>query len=195
MLEYVKGEIVELTPTQVIIDNAGLGYCINISLSTYSAIQGKDRVKLYLYEAIREDAFVLFGFSDKAEREMFLLLISVSGVGAGSARMILSSFTVPELQTAILSGDERAIKSVKGIGLKTAGRIIIDLKDKVSALGQPEIREQSAVAVSEVADEALSALVMLGFNQVAVRKTVASIIKASPSSTVEEIIKKALKML
>lgn len=198
MLEYIKGDVVELSPTCAIIENAGLAYNINISLSTYSSIQDKSSVKLYLYEAIREDAFVLYGFSDKKEREMFMLLISVSGVGAGTARMILSTFTVDELQTAIMAGDERSIKSVKGVGLKTAGRIIIDLKDKMAALGADlsvSGKTATAEASSEVCSQAESALVMLGFVPSAVRKTVAALHKDYPAASVEEYIKMALKLL
>lgn len=197
MFEYVKGEVAELSPTCVIIENAGMAYCVNISLSTYSAIQDKASVKLYLYEAIREDAFILYGFADKKEREMFLLLISVSGVGANTARMILSTFTVDELQSAILSGDERAIKSVKGVGLKTAGRIIIDLKDKVGGLGVSNASSVSGTVSNsgEVCSQAESALVMLGFLPAAVRKTVTALHKDYPDATVEEYIKMALKLL
>lgn len=195
MIEYLKGEITELTPAAAIVENAGLGYCVNISLSTYAAIQGKGQVKLYIYEAVREDGTTLYGFADKGEREMFLLLMSVSGVGAGTSRMILSSFTVDELRTAILSSDEYAIKSVKGVGAKTAGRIILDLKDKVAASGGSAAPMEAAVERSENTQEAVSALVMLGFAQPAVRKAVAQIVKENPSAAVEDIIKKALKTL
>ena len=134
MLEYVKGDISELSPTFVVIDNQGLGYFINISLTTYAALEKLTSCQLYLYEAIREDAFDLYGFLKKEERNAFLQLISVSGVGANTARMILSSLSVSELQEAVISGNENALKNVKGIGLKTAQRIIVDLKDKLGNL-------------------------------------------------------------
>ena len=166
MLEYIKGRIDELTPTYAVIDNMGLGYMLNISLSAYNELQslaaGTD-VKMYVHEVIREDEHQLYGFVEKREREMFLLLISVSGVGPNSARMILSSLTTADLEEVISTGNDRALKSVKGIGSKTAQRIIVDLRDKIKPGNSTLI---SMVGQrSQVYDEALSALVMLGFTQ------------------------------
>jgi len=158
MIEYVKGALAELTPAYAVVDTGGVGYGLNISLQTYSAIQGKKEALLWVYESIREDCYALFGFATRQEREMFLLLITVSGVGAGTARMILSSMTVKELCNAITAGDERILKSVKGIGLRTAQRIIVDLKDKVVQTGiAQEVHAggaQAQTAGSEVRDEA-----------------------------------------
>lgn len=192
MIDYIKGEIAELTPASVTVDNQGIGYFINISLNTYSFLSGKKDAKLFVYEAIREDAHVLFGFGDKHERELFLLLISVSGIGAGTARMILSSMTPSELEAVIASGNVDMLKSVKGIGLKTAQRVIVDLKDKV------KLTEEFAQAVSlnsKTMDEAVSALVMLGFVQAASQKAVSKIVKDKPDASIEEVLKLALKML
>jgi len=195
MFEFIKGDVVELTPTLAILENNGIAYSINITISTYTAIQGKKNVCLYLYEAIREDAFILYGFAEKTERQMFLLLISVSGVGAGTARVILSSVSVPELQAAIAGGNEALFKGVKGIGLKTAQRIIIDLKDKVLSIQTVPGTINISSALSEVQEEAVSALVMLGFAAPAVRKVISKIAEADSSLSVEIIIKKALKMM
>ncbi|MDR0547024.1 MAG: Holliday junction branch migration protein RuvA [Dysgonamonadaceae bacterium] len=198
MLDYIKGEITELTPASVVIEIGGLGYLAHISLNTYSALTHVKDCKLYVYEAIREDAHQLFGFIDQRERTMFLHLISVSGVGANTARMMLSSLSVYELEGIISTGNASALKTVKGIGGKTAERIIIDLKDKVKPGESPlETSGTSniAVAMSETAQEAVAALVMLGFNQPASQKTVHKIVKDNPAATVEQIIKNALKML
>jgi Holliday junction DNA helicase RuvA len=194
MLEYIQGEIIELTPASVVIEAGGLGYMVYISLNTYSALTGLNGTKLYVYEAIREDAHLLFGFKEKRERDLFLLLISVSGVGANTARMVLSSLAVYELEGIIASGNASALKIVKGIGNKTAERIIIDLKDKVKVREAQNVQALS-VSVSEVAQEAISALVMLGFNQPASQKIVHKITKENPGLTVEQLIKNALKML
>ena len=163
MIEYVKGEVTELTPAYAVIEAHGVGYGLNISLNTYSAVQGKKETRLWTYEAIREDAYVLYGFATRQERDMFVLLITVSGVGAGTARMILSSMSVQELCNAISTGDERLLKGVKGIGLRTAQRIIVDLKDKIvqSGIAQelPSNAGKSTPLVSSpVKDEAVSAL-------------------------------------
>ena len=198
MIEYIRGELVEITPALAVIDCNGIGYGIHISLNTYSAIQGKKSVKLYIYEAIREDAHVLFGFSTKQERELFLLLISVSGIGGNTARMILSALSPAELCNVISSGNEKLLKGVKGIGLKTAQRIIVDLKDKIATTGGETVSGSTATlspAHSEVYDEAIAALTMLGFAQAPSQKVVTAILKEEPALTVEKVIKLALKRL
>lgn len=196
MIEYLRGEIAELTPTTAIIECCGVGYETSITLNTYSALQGKKETKLYIHEAIREDAHQLFGFSNKQERELFLLLISVSGIGGNTARTILSAFTITELCEAIATGNERAIKSVKGIGLKTAQRLIVDLKDKISGIGEGYGSAQATTTIdNDVVDGAVSALVMLGFPGSAASKVVQNIAKANPTATIEQVIKLALKEL
>lgn len=193
MIDYIKGEIAELTPTSATLETSGIGYFINISLNTYSSLTGVKNTKLYIYEAIREDAHVLFGFYSKQERELFILLISVSGIGANTARMILSSMNPQELTNVIASGNADMLKSVKGIGLKTAQRVIVDLKDKIKTAG---IEQTDVFPISNPSsDEAVAALVMLGFPQQASQKVVGKIIKDKPDSSVEQIIKMALKML
>ena len=193
MIDYIKGEIADLTPTAAIVETNGIGYYINISLNTYSNLSGQENTKLYIHEAIREDAYVLFGFLEKRERELFLLLISVSGIGANTARMILSSMNPAELTSVIASGNADMLKTVKGIGLKTAQRVIIDLKDKIKLADGEKVELFSGSSVSS--EEAIAALVMLGFPQQASVKVVNKIAKDKPNSTVEEIIKIALKML
>ncbi len=192
MIDYIKGEIAELTPASVTLETNGIGYLINISLNTYTSLEGKASSKLYIYEAIREDAYQLFGFLNKQERELFLHLISVSGIGASTARMILSSMTAAELGVVISSGNADILKTVKGIGLKTAQRIIVDLKDKIKV---SEDTKESAILNNQAANEAVSALIMLGFAQVPSQKAVSKILKDKPDSTIEQIIKTALKML
>ena len=197
MIEYLRGELTELTPATAIIECCGVGYETSITLNTYSALQDKKEVKVYIYEVIREDTHQLFGFSNKQERELFLLLISVSGIGGNTARTILSAFTVNELCEAIFTGNEAAIKSVKGIGLKTAQRVIIELKDKIKGIGSGA---QSSVATpllpdNDVMDGAISALIMLGFPSAATNKVVQAIVKSEPTATVEQVIKMALKQL
>ena len=193
MLEYIKGEISEITPTYAVIDNHGIGYFVNISLNTYTSLQNQKNTILYIYEAIREDAHVLYGFGNKHEREMFLLLISVSGVGPNSARMILSSLSPVELQNAIATSSVVALKAVKGIGAKTAQRIIVDLKDKIKA--PSDTLNIQTPANNEIFDEALAALVMLGFSQQASQKVLKKLLSDSPGLNVEDVIKKALKMM
>lgn len=200
MIEYVKGELADLTPAMAVVDCHGVGYGVNISLNTYSAIQGKKEVKLYVHEAVREDAYVLWGFSSKQERELFLLLISVSGVGGNTARVILSSLTPSELVDVISSGNDKLLKQVKGIGLKTAQRIIVELKDKIVSLGitatAPTQGVVAAPAISKrVHDEAVSALTILGYPQSAASKAVTTILKANPDFTVEQVLKQAFKQL
>ncbi len=198
MIEYIKGELIETTPAIAVIDCNGIGYAINISLNTYSAIQGKTNVKLYIHEAIREDAHILFGFSTKQERELFLLLISVSGIGGNTARMILSALSPSELCNVISSGNDKLLKGVKGIGLKTAQRIIVDLKDKIASTGMETVSGSIASlssANSEIHDEAIAALTMLGFAQAPSQKVVSAILKEDANLTVEKVIKLALKRL
>lgn len=201
MIDYIKGEVAELTPTRVVLDTAGVGYSLFISLGTYSAIQGKKQAKLYVYESIREDAHQLFGFVSKEERELFLLLISVSGVGAGTARTILSAYSPQELAAVISSENATLLKSVKGIGLKTAQRILVDLKDKVAlALNTTTLGDSGSLSSlssenNTVQNEAVQALTMLGFQPVASQKVVLVILKEEPNAPVEKVIKEALKRL
>ena len=211
MIEYIKGELTELTPALATVEAAGVGYGLNISLTTYSAIQkalsspspkqGRPGgvCKLYVYEAIREDAHVLYGFVSKKEREMFELLITVSGVGTNTARMMLSSMSVSELCGAISRGDERLIKGIKGIGKMTAQRIIVDLRDKIVALGiADEIPAGGTVAApvnNAVRDEAVAALTMLGFAPAPTQKVVVSILGEQPDLPVEQVVKLALKQI
>ena len=198
MIEYIKGELAEITPAMAVIDCHGVGYGINISLNTYSAIQGKKETKLFIYEVIREDTYMLYGFSTKQERELFLLLISVSGIGGNTARMILSALSPAELCTVISTGNEKLLKTVKGIGLKTAQRIIVDLKDKIASIGGEQgvpVSKLAAAANSEVYEEAVAALTMLGFAPAPSQKVVAEILKDDPNTAVEMVIKLALKRL
>ena len=204
MIEYIKGELAELTPTLAVVEARGVGYAINISLNTYSAIQGKNDIKLYIHEAIvtggRDDSYTLYGFLSKQERSLYRLLITVSGVGANTARMILSSLTPSELCNVIANGDEKMLKAVKGIGLKTAQRIIVDLKDKIMQSGiADELHINSSSASSNinsaVKDEALSALIMLGFSPAPSAKVVVSILTEQPELPVEQVVKLALKMI
>ena len=199
MIDYIKGELTDLSPAFATIEVAGIGYGLNISLNTFSAIQGKKEVKLYVYEAIREDAHVLFGFLNKKEREMFLLLITVNGVGANTARMMLSGMSVAELCSAISTGNARLIQNVKGIGKMTAQRIIVDLRDKIVALGiADEIPAGGSIVVpvnNAVKDEAVSALTMLGFAPAPSQKVVLQIIQQQPDAPVETVVKLALKQI
>lgn len=202
MIEFVRGTLDELTPATAVIDCNGVGYLLNISLNTFSAIQGKKDAKLYVYEAIREDAYVLYGFATKSERELFLLLISVSGIGGNSARMILSAFTPAELCDTITTENDKVLKGVKGIGLKTAQRIIVELKDKVGNIANTNgisTTAQADTAVNsktkETREEAVSALTMLGFAPAPTSKVVNELLKENPDYTVQEVIKMALKML
>jgi Holliday junction DNA helicase RuvA len=203
MIDFVRGKIDELTPATAVIECAGgVGYALNISLNTFSAIQGKTEAKLYVYEAIREDAWVLFGFASKAERELFLLLLTVSGVGGNTARMILSSFSVPEIAAIITENNDRLLATVKGLGKKTAQKIILELKDKVASLGITDSGERLAVSGEqtvafnkEVHDEAVEALKMLGFPPAPTSKVVKAILAEEPDAPIERVIKLALKML
>ncbi len=196
MIEYIKGDISDLTPTMVVIDCNGVGYGINISLNTYSEIQNLSSTKLFIYENIREDAYVLYGFSTKRERELFLMLITVPGIGGNTARMILSTLSPSELCSIISTGNEKVLKSVKGIGLKTAQRIIVDLKDKIIGSGVDSIDLLNIAPVNtQVNEEAVSALTMLGFVQAQSQKVVTAILKEEPDAPVEKVIKLALKRL
>jgi Holliday junction DNA helicase RuvA len=199
MIEYIKGELTELTPALATVEASGVGYGLNISLITYSAIQGRKEVKLYVFESIREDAHVLYGFANKKEREMFEQLITVSGVGTNTARMMLSSMSVSELCDAISTGNARLIQTIKGIGKMTAQRIIVDLRDKIVALGItdeiPAGGQVSAPVNNEVKDEAVSALTMLGFSPAPTQKVVVQILKEQPNLPVEQVVKLALKQI
>ncbi|HOP58646.1 MAG TPA: Holliday junction branch migration protein RuvA [Bacteroidales bacterium] len=193
MIDYIKGTIQVTTPTYLIVEAGNIGYYLNISLNTYTGLEGKNECRILVHEIIREDSHQLFGFIDKKERDIFRLLLSVSGVGAGTARMMLSSLTPEEIERAILSSDVNILKSIKGIGLKSAQRIVVDLKDK---LGKP-------VGTSEIfaspdntnRNEALSALVMLGFAKSAVVKVLEKLAREEKDLTVEDLIRKALKNL
>jgi Holliday junction DNA helicase RuvA len=193
MIDYIKGTITQITPTWLTIETAGIGYFINISLSTFTKLEGQNEFKIMVHEVIREDSQQLFGFADREEREIFRLLISVSGVGAATARMMLSSLSPVEIEKAIIGAEVNVLKGVKGIGLKTAERIIVDLKDKLGK--QAGTGEIFAFADNTRRDEALSALVMLGFAKGAVSKVLDRIVHEEKGLTVEEIIKKALKNL
>ena len=193
MIEYIKGELAELTPTYAVIDCSGVGYLLNISLPAYTRLEGQRNAKLLVHESIREDAHVLYGFIDEQERSLFLLLIGVSGVGANTARMILSSIAAPELELVIATGDVNKLKNVKGIGTKTAQRIIVDLKDKIKPIGNALIEQPTVV--SDVFDEALAAMVMLGFPRQQVHKVLKKLFDADPTLKVENAIKKALSMM
>ena len=199
MIEYIKGSLTELTPAQAVIEAAGVGYALNISLNTFSAIQSKQEVKLFVFEVIREDTHLLYGFSSKKEREMFTLLITVQGVGVNTARMILSAMSVAELCNCISTGNEKMIKTVKGIGLKTAQRIIVDLRDKIVALGiVDEIPAGGAISSpvnNEVRAEAVSALSMLGFAPAPSQKVVVEYLQQHPDAPVEVVVKEALKLI
>lgn len=205
MIEYIKGELTELTPTLAVVEAAGVGYALNISLNTYTGIQGKKEAKLYVHEVLiaggRDDSFTLYGFATRQERELYRMLISVSGVGANTARMMLSSMSPAELCDAIANGNEKLIKSVKGIGLKNAQRVIVDLKDKIVSSGiASELhvstgREESPAINNAVKDEAVSAMTMLGFSPAPAAKVVTAILTEQPDMAVELVIKEALKRI
>lgn len=204
MLDYIKGELAELTPAMAVVDASGIGFALNISLVTYSAVQGKKMVKLYVHESLvaggRDDSFTLFGFATKQERELYRMLISVSGVGANTARMILSAMPPAELCNNIANGNERVLKGIKGIGLKTAQRIIVDLKDKIVSSGiAGELHvgngEEGSNVDNSVRDEAVSALTMLGFSPAPAAKVVRAILAENASLPVEMVVKEALKRI
>lgn len=195
MYDYIKGDIVEITPTEVILECNGIGYSIMISLQTYDALKERDEAKVYIYHHIREDEEQFYGFATKNERELFKLLISVSGVGVGSARMMLSSLTDEEIRNAILSEDVRTIKSIKGIGMKTAQRLILDLKDKIVKVAGVETAEITVPTKNHNVDEATTALLNLGFSKVNINKILPEILKESPDASIETIIREGLKRL
>ena len=204
MIEYIKGELTELTPALAVVEAHGVGYALSISLNTYSAIQGKTAVKLFVHEAImtggRGDSYTLYGFATKQESSLYQLLISVSGVGANPARMILSALTPAELCNVIANGDEKMLKTVKGIGLRTAQRIIVDLKDKIMQSGVADelhVSSQPGTPAVDagIKDEAVSALTMLGFSPAPSAKVVVSILTEQPDLPVEQVVKMALKMI
>ena len=211
MIEYIKGNLADLTPTYAVIEAAGVGYAINIALPSYSALVGKENTetKLFVTEIIREDTHDLFGFFTRGERELFLMLMTVSGIGANTARMIMSAYTAAEVRQIIATGNARALSQVKGLGPKTAQRVIVDLKDKVlkidlgadAQIGSESFSAADAAVQSgselynEVKQEAVSALTMLGFAAAASGKVVDKILKEEPNASVEKVIKMALKML
>ena len=207
MIEYIKGELTEITPTAAVVETNGIGYLLNISLNTYTAIQGKKEVKLYVDEALvtggRDDSFTLYGFYNKQERELYRMLITVSGVGSNTARMILSATSATELVNIIASGNEKALKGVKGIGLKTAQRIIVDFRDKMTQSGIiADVMQDGAIASSQqpavnsqTKEEAVGALTMLGFAAAPSNKVVNEILQAHPDMPVDQVIKQALKMI
>lgn len=197
MIDYISGKIAELTPTRVVLDNSGIGYAIEISLQTYAALESQKEAKVYIYHHIQSssDVEMFYGFSSKDERSIFELLISVSGVGVNTARVILSSFSADELREAILSENVAAIKSVKGIGLKTAQRMVLELKDKISK-GEGGVSEVLLVSDrNAVAEEAAAALQMLGFSKPNISKAIQKIVSSNPNIEVEELIKQALQIL
>ncbi len=193
MIEYITGQVGQLTPVDVVIETGGVGYLLCISLATFSRLEGAATVKLLVHEVIREDAHTLYGFADEQERVLFRALIGVSGVGPGTARMILSSFSVPELEQIIISGDHKRLNGVKGIGAKTSQRIIVDLKDKIKPMGDPLIMQPNVT--SDVYEEALAALLMLGFTRQQSQKALKKLFDADPAVKVETAIKKALAMM
>ena len=193
MIDYLSGQLTEITPTSAIVECGGIGYEVNISLIDFTSIQNEKNVKLYIHEAIREDAHLLYGFTSKRGRELFRLLLGVSGVGPNTARLILSAITITDLEQTIASGNDSILKSVKGIGAKTAQRIIVDLKDKIK-VGESTLISMSPTS-SESYDEALSALIMLGFTSQQSQKVLKKLFADTPSITVENAIKMALKML
>lgn len=205
MIEYIRGELADLSPALAVVDANGVGYALNISLNTYTAIQGTKGVKLYVHEAIvtggRDDSYTLYGFATQQERALYRMLITVSGVGANTARMILSSVTPAELCNVIANGDEKMLKSVKGIGLKTAQRIIVDLKDKIMSSGIADefrvgTKDGGTPAVdTAVRDEVVSALTMLGFSPAPSAKVVSAILAEQPGLPVEQVVKLALKQI
>ena len=195
MIDYIKGNIAEISPTEVVLECYGIGYRILISLQTYEGLNGKNETKVYIHHHLREDEELYYGFATKDERELFRLLIGVSGIGANTARMMLSSLTSDEIRNAIIAEDINKIKSIKGIGLKSAQRLVLELKDKVVKGAGTETTALFPSCSNPATDEAVTALVMLGFTKANVNKAVTAVLKEKPSATLEEIIKLALKRL
>ena len=193
MYEFISGNITELTPAHIVVENDGIAYFINISLNTYSALSGKQASRVFLHQVVREDAHLLFGFADREERNLFRLLITVSGIGANTARLMLSSLTPAEIQKAIAGGNADTLKGVKGIGLKSAQRIIVDLKDKLGKLAGSE--EIFTVTDNTIREESLSALIMLGFPKNSVEKVINRLLADNEITSVEDLVKRALKKL
>ena len=195
MIDYIKGSLVEITPTDMVLECYGIGYKILISLQTYEALNGRSESTVYIHHYLREDEELYYGFATKDERELFRLLIGVSGIGASTARMMLSSLTCDEIRNAILAEDINKIKSIKGIGLKSAQRLILEIKDKVVKGAGSDSTSLFQTGTPGVTDEAVTALVMLGFTKPNVNKAVTAVLKEKPTATLEEIIKLALKRL
>lgn len=198
MIEYIRGAVAALNPAAAVIETSGgVGYLLNISLPTFSAIEGRNEAKLLVHESIREDAYTLYGFADERERELFRLLIGVSGVGASTAMIVLSSLGANELGAVIATGDAKRLKGVKGIGTKTAERIIVDLRDKIKPTGHTLVFQSGAEAArrSDAFDEAHAALMMLGFDRKASDKVLSAIFDEDPTLKAEQAIKKALPRL
>lgn len=191
MFEYIKGTVTNLSPAGIVVEAGDIGYFVHISLTTYSQVHGSEKVKIFLHQVVREDAHILYGFFSESERELFRLLISVNGIGANTAIMMLSSHKPEELQQAILNENVGLLKNIKGIGIKTAQRVIIDLKDKIGKVAAGDLLFRSGD--SPVRNEAITALEMLGFNKKAVEKLVDQVLTAQPAITVENLIKLALK--
>lgn len=195
MIDYIKGTLVELNPTEAIIECNGIGYSALISLQTYEGLNGNKDVKIYIHHYLREDEELYYGFATKDERDLFRLLIGVSGIGASTARMMLSSLTSDEIRNAIIAEDINKIKSIKGIGLKSAQRLILELKDKIAKGGGTDTSALFPTASNAILEEATTALVMLGFTKANVNKAVSAVLKEKPGAALEEIIKLALKRL
>ena len=193
MYEYIKGVVASLKPSHIVLEANSVGYMVRISLNTYTQLQGKESAKVYIHQVIREDAHLLYGFSGEAERELFRLLISVSGIGSNTAIMMFSSLSPDEINSAIVNENVTLLKSIKGIGIKTAQRVIIDLKDKVGK--SPASEQIVASADNTLRNEALSALIMLGFAKKPAEKELDKILSTNPKQSVESVIKQALKSL
>ncbi|MFI3265620.1 MAG: Holliday junction branch migration protein RuvA [Rikenellaceae bacterium] len=196
MYEYISGKVAELTPTYAVIDCSGVGYFLNISLQTYSEIGSLSEFKLYVHYIVREDVQVFYGFSSKQERELFRSLISVSGVGGGTARMILSTYQTAELENIIVQGNSSLLSKVKGLGVKTSQKIIVELRDKIQKGSTPvSLSSVTAAASSASFDEAVAALLMLGFTKQASEKAILSVIKENPAAAVEQVVRLSLKKM
>lgn len=193
MYEYLVGKISEIKPSNLVLEVNGVGYFINISLNTFSKLKDKKEATVFIHQVVREDALLLYGYAQKSEREIFRYLISVSGVGANTATVMLSSLSPGEVKKAVLSENENVLKSVKGIGAKTAKRIILDLKDKINKAETDD--SQINIAVDDTAEEASAALIMLGFNKKTIEKLIPKLQKEQPDISVEDLVKKALKSL